>query len=106
MGLASPELRAYVEAVFRDQNAAASDLAFAIEEHGSSAPDADPAAARDLDMAEEALLGACAGLNELATARRDGERLGLRRSAALAREAPDCDRATRAARAVLAGVGN
>ena len=51
--------------------------------------------------AEQGLLAACAGVNELATARRDARRLGLRRSAELARGVPDCERAAQAAAAAL-----
>jgi hypothetical protein len=43
------------------------------------------------------LLDACAGLNELATARRDERRLGIRRSAQSARTVPTCERAAREA---------
>jgi len=94
----SSEFRSYVEAVFREQNRAASDLAFAIED--ATGPDgAEPP---ELAAAEDALLGACAGLNELATARRDEQRLGLRQSADAARKAPACERATLAAQAALA----
>jgi hypothetical protein len=99
LGLASAEFRSYVEQVFRDQNRVASELAFAIEESPgvSRAP-----GSIDLDAVEEALIAACAPVNELATARRDEQALGLRRSAALAREAPACERATRAAQEALA----
>jgi hypothetical protein len=94
----SDEFRAYVERVFREQNKTASDLAFALDD-ATAAGGAEP---RDLAAAEEALLAACAGLNELATSRRDAQHLGLRRSAAAARGAPDCERATSAAQAALA----
>lgn len=92
----SEEFRAYVEQVFRAQNRVASDLAFALE----AAPELPPSA--DLAAAEDALLAACAGLNELATLRRDEQRLGLKRGLAAARTAADCETATRAARTVLA----
>jgi hypothetical protein len=92
---ASAEFRAYVERVFREQNEVASELAFAIED---AAP--DPPAA--LTSAEDALIGACAGLNEIAARRRDEQRAGARRGLAAARAAPQCERAARAARAALA----
>ena len=91
--LGSAEFRDYVERVFREQNRAADDVAFALEAPG--APSADLAAA------EQALLTACEGVNELATARRDGRRLGARASVRAARTVPDCERATRAAEASL-----
>jgi hypothetical protein len=98
LGLGSSEFRSYVEGVFREQNKTASDLAFAIE--GATGPGG--AAPPKLSDAEDVLLAACEGLNELATTRRDEQRLGLRRSAAIARKAPDCERATLAAHAALA----
>ena len=93
----SSEFRSYVETVFREQNKAASDLAFAIEDASSGG--AEPP---ELIAVEDALLRACAGLNELATARRDEQRLGAGRSAAVARKAPECERATLDARSALA----
>jgi hypothetical protein len=98
LGLGSDDFRAYVERVFREQNKVANDLAFAVDD-ATAAGGPEP---RELSAAEEALLSACSGLNELATSRRDAQRLGLRRSAAAARGAPDCERATRAAQAALA----
>lgn len=93
--LASPEFRAYVERVFREQNRVADELAFALE-----APDSGAA----LAAAEQRLLAACAGVNELATARRDETELGIRASVRAARTVPSCEEATRAAEAELAGV--
>jgi hypothetical protein len=84
--LGSAEFRGYVERVFREQNRVADELAFALE--ASGARDAGLAAA------EDALLAACAGVNELATARRDERRLGVKRSIHAARTVADCERAT------------
>jgi hypothetical protein len=98
LGLGSNEFRSYVERVFREQNKTASDLAFALDD-ATAAGGPEP---RELAAAEQTLLAACSGLNELATSRRDEQHLGLRRSAAAARGAPDCERATRAAQAALA----
>ena len=98
VGFGSDEFRAYVERVFREQNKTATELAFALDDSAGS----DGAESQELGAAEETLLAACAGLNEVATSRRDGQRLGLRRSAAAARGAPDCERATLAARTALA----
>jgi len=97
LGLASSEFRAYIERVFRDQNKVASDLAFALDDATASGGSAPP----ELMAAEDALLEACAGVNELATSRRDQEDLGVRKSASAARRAPDCERATRAAQTAL-----
>jgi hypothetical protein len=93
--LSSPQFRSYVERVFREQNSVADALAFAIE--GAPEPP------ERLVASEQALLVACSGINELATAQRDARRLGLRRSLALARGVPECERAARAAAAVLRG---
>jgi hypothetical protein len=100
LAVGSSEFRSYVEGVFREQNKTASDLAFAIED--AAGPNGTQPL--ELDAAEETLLAACAGLNELATSRRDDRSLGLRRSVELARKAPECERATLAARAVLSRV--
>ena len=98
MTLQSDEFRAYVERVFREQNRVADELAFAAEAPGPARP--------ALAAAEEQLLAACAGVNELATARRDQRRLGPASSVRLARSVPDCERATRAAEQRLAGEAN
>jgi hypothetical protein len=94
LGLGSAEFREYVERVFREQNRVADELAFELDAPGS--PRADLAAA------ETELLAACAGVNELATARRDERRLGMRSSVRAARTVPDCERATRDVEARLA----
>jgi outer membrane murein-binding lipoprotein Lpp len=95
LALQSEEFRAYVERVFREQNRVADELAFALEA---------PAPARgELAVAEQRLLEACAAVNELATARRDELRLGLRRSLSAARTVPRCEQATRSAAEALAG---
>ncbi|MEE8542915.1 MAG: hypothetical protein V3S94_03585 [Gammaproteobacteria bacterium] len=86
--LTSPEFRAYVERVFREQNQAATALAFAQDE--SSGPRYET-----LLELEDALLEACADLNEVAAARRDDRALGLRRQARMAATAPNCESTTR-----------
>lgn len=92
--LASDEFRAYVERVFREQNRVADELAFALEAPGPERT--------ELGAAERDLLEACAGVNELATARRDQRRLGMRRSSSAARTVPQCEAMTRTAAAWLA----
>src|SRR5262245_28665406 len=84
LALTSPEFRAYVERVFREQNRVADEFAFALE--GESQAPADVAAA------EQSLQDACAALNELATARRDERQLSLRQRSASARSVPMCER--------------
>ena len=92
--LGSAEFRDYVERVFREQNRVADELAFEAEAPGPASP--------GLASAEDELLGACAGVNELATAQRDRRRLGIGRSVRAARSVPECERATRAAERRLA----
>ena len=96
--LASAEFRTYVERVFREQNRVADALGFALEDAA--------AAPAELVAEEQTLLTTCAGVNELATARRDGERLGFRRSARAARSVPACEQATTSAVAALAVSGS
>jgi hypothetical protein len=91
--LTSDEFRGYVERVFRAQNQTADELAFALEASGG--------ARAELVMAEQQLLEACSGVNELATARRDERRLGMRRSVNAARTVPQCERVTRDVAALL-----
>jgi hypothetical protein len=92
LALRSPEFRAYVERVFREQNRVADELAFLIEAAPGQAESAN---------AEQALLAACAGVNELATSRRDERRFGLKKRIAAARSVPECERATQSAAALL-----
>jgi hypothetical protein len=91
--MTSPEFRAYVERVFREQNRVADEIAFALEEGPSQG---------DRLAAEQRLLEACALVNELATARRDDRRLGAGDSARAARTVPACEDATRSVAALLA----
>jgi hypothetical protein len=91
--LTSAELPAYVERVFREQNRVADQFAFALEDAATVPP--------ELDAAEQSLLTACAQLNELATARRDGRTLGMRRRAAAARSVPACEETTRQSATML-----
>ena len=78
----------YVERVFREQNQAATALAFAQD-------DASGARYETLLQLEDVLLEACASLNALATARRDNRVLGLRRQARMATTVPSCESMTR-----------
>ena len=93
LALGSADFRTYVERVFREQNRVASDLGFALEDGDG----ADPT----LAAAEDRLLADCAGVNELATLRRDDQQPGLKRGAAAARTVPRCEQATLEARAAL-----
>jgi hypothetical protein len=88
LALNSTEFREYVERVFREQNQAATALAFAQDESSG-------ARYETLLELEDALLEACADLNEVAAARRDDRALGLRRQARMAATAPSCESTTR-----------
>ncbi len=81
----SPEFRDYVDAVFRQQNRIGDELAFALDDAATEQP--------QLVAAEQLLLQACAGLNELAVAQRDGKKLSASRRLELARSVPACERA-------------
>ena len=93
LAMTSPEFRAYVERVFREQNRVADQFAFALEGERSA-----PAG---LAAAEQSLLDACAALNELATARRDERHLSVRQRSTAARSVPMCERTMRASVATL-----
>jgi hypothetical protein len=90
----SSEFRAYVDAVFREQNRVATDLAFALES-------ADAATQGEIEIAERDLIAACAALNEVATEKRAGRELSRQRQVDAARSAPQCERATHAAAVAL-----
>jgi hypothetical protein len=89
--------RAYIEQVFRAQNRVADELVFTLEDLPAGAT----VSADQLNAADTQLLAACAGLNQLATSRRDAVKLGNRQALAAARTAPDCERAVAAAQDLL-----
>lgn len=92
LALTSPELAAYVERVFREQNRVADELAFVLEE---------AAEAGEWLVAEQRLLDACQGVNELATAQRDERRLGAAHSVRAVRTVPQCEQVARSTAALL-----
>jgi len=91
-----PAFAEYVERVFRLQNAVISELAFALDE----AP-LESARYLALEAAEQTVLDACDGLNELATARQRGDERRGPGGLKAARSAPECERAALAARRSL-----
>lgn len=93
LALTSPEFRAYVERVFREQNRVADRFAFALEDERN--------VPGNVAAAEQSMMDSCAALNELATARRDDRQLTLRQRSAAARSAPMCERTMRASVATL-----
>lgn len=86
----------YVETVFRRQNELQLELALELD-------DEDPGSARyaALEAVELELLQACRGLNELAARRRDGDEGGGPGALKRAREAPECERVSDKAAALL-----
>jgi len=92
----SAAFAAYVEVVFRRQNEIAAELALVLER--------EPAGSErfaELEDAELALLTDCRSLNEVARARRNGEPASGLGALRRARRAPDCERATERAAALL-----
>ena len=92
MGLRSAEFADYAEGVFRLQNEMLDALAFALEER----PD-DVA----LITAEDKVLDACAGLNDIAVRRQRGEGTRPLRDARAGRAMPQCEAAAVAAAKLL-----
>lgn len=98
--ISSDAFRSYAETVFRRQNAALSELAFALD--GSElAPEQISA----LEAVEADLIGTCAALNELAIRRRDNRDVGVRGQLDAARSVPDCERVVIAAERLLVETG-
>ena len=96
MPLRSDGFSNYVEAVFRRQNDVATELAFAIDDESLGSE-----RHAILEAAEFELLSACRGLNQIARAQRDGESVGGFGALNRSRAAPDCERATDKAAALL-----
>jgi hypothetical protein len=96
MRLKSDRFADYVEATFRRQNQISTEMALEID-----AAEIDSARYSILETAESELLAACRGLNELATAERDGERVGGLGGLSRARDTPDCEAAIGRAAAAL-----
>lgn len=94
----SESFRAYAERVFRAQNAALSELAFAFGD-----PSLAPADLARLEAAESGLISACGALNEMAVRRRDERGAGIGRGLTAARSVPDCERAVALAEGTLEG---
>jgi hypothetical protein len=93
--LRSDAFAAYAERVFRLQNDVLDALAFAID----AAPEDSSAL-----MHEDAVLAACAGLNEIAVRRRDGGGTRPLQDAATARRLPECETAANGAAQWLASL--
>lgn len=82
--IGSDEFAEYAQDVFRLQNEVLDGLAFALEDAPDNAA---------LIAAEDAVLEACAGLNDIAVRRQRGEGTRLVRDARTARAVPECESA-------------
>lgn len=91
--LRSAEFADYAERVFRLQNEILDALAFALDELPDDAA---------LVTAEDNVLDACAGLNDIAVRRQRGEGTRPLRDARAARVMPECEAAAAAAGELLA----
>jgi hypothetical protein len=89
----SAEFRAYAEQVFRTHNDVTTSMAYAIDDLEGAA-DADRRREGLID-ADDRMMRACSGLNEIASARRDNRTVSLKKRAAAAKRVPDCELASR-----------
>ena len=96
IGVGSDAFADYVERVFRRQNEVATELSFALDDPETSDERFSLLAGADLE-----LQAACRELNELARRTRDGDPARGFGAMRRARQAPDCERATDAAAALL-----
>jgi len=92
LGLRSDEFAAYAESVFRRQNVVLDALSFALDERPGD---------ERLLLAEERVLDACAGLNEIALRRRAGEAVRPLSGLRAARRVPACESAASQAAELL-----
>ena len=95
------ELPQYAEAVFKRRNAVSTEFL----ERTPALEDGDPAILAALEEAEQRMDEACAPVDALAIAWRDGERVTFGAKLELARALEDCASATDAAERALAGAG-
>jgi hypothetical protein len=91
------ELPAYAQSVFKHRNAVSTQFLMRTPE----AADDDPSRAAELDDAEHEMDEACAPVDALAIAYRDGQHLGLQEKLHAARALEGCASATSAAEQVL-----
>jgi len=92
------ELPSYAEAVFKHRNAVSTRFLMRTPEMA----DDDPAREAELDAAEQEMDQACAPVDALAIAYRDGRRLGLQAKLHAAQALEACASATTAAEEALA----
>jgi hypothetical protein len=98
----SAEFNAYAARVFRLHNAVTTNLAYTLDEIEFSGED-DGAFDRLIE-ADDRMLQACSAVDEVAVARRDGEKVSLRQLNTAAKFIPDCEKATLEAEKLIAAV--
>jgi hypothetical protein len=97
MRITSREFREYAEAIFREQNELATELAFRLDdEEGFDSP-----SYLRLEAAEDDLLRACSELNDAAARQRDGDARGPFARLGVARSVAACERASDDVRGML-----
>lgn len=88
----SQEFRDYARQVFETHNEAVTTIAYALDDLESDPDQIDRY--NGIVDADDRMMGACAGLDKLAIARRDDKQLGMSELAGVASSVPDCERAT------------
>jgi hypothetical protein len=88
----SSEFNDYAAQVFRLHNKVTTDLAYALDEIEFS--NSEDSAFQELINADDRMLNACSAVDEVAIARRDGEKVSLKQLNTAARFIPDCEKAT------------
>ena len=98
----SAEFNDYAARVFRLHNEVTTNLAYTLDEIEFSGED-DGAFDRLIE-ADDRMLQACSAVDEVAVARRDGEKVSLRQLNTAAKFIPDCEKATLEAEKLIAAV--
>ena len=88
----SQEFRDYARHVFEMHNEAVTKIAYTLDDLESDPDQIDRY--NGIADADDHMMDACAGLDKLAIARRDGKQLKMSELAGVASSIPDCERAT------------
>jgi hypothetical protein len=98
----SAEFNDYARRVFRLHNEVTTDLAYTLDEIEFSGEDGE--AFNRLIDADDRMLRACSAVDEVAVARRDGDKVSLKQLNTAAKFIPDCEKATIEAERLIAAV--
>lgn len=98
----SAEFNDYAARVFRLHNEVTTDLAYTLDEIEFSGEDGE--AFNRLIDADDRMLRACSAVDEVAVARRDGDKVSLKQLNTAAKFIPDCEKATIEAERLIAAV--